>query len=159
MITKHHPYPLAWLLYSLFIIIGAIGFAKDANDYRPPLLIIMGLVGLLLMQRVEVSDDAVTVSWAFGLRKRVIPLHVISDIACRSEGVYGWLGFTIYIVGGNCCYIFLGTSKLNALLLQDIRSRLKGHNKCANKRVQGTLHKVPGPLTPDVRTKRKYEHG
>ena len=27
----------------------------------------------------------------------------------------------------------------------------------SNKGVQGTLHKVSGPLTPDVRIKEKYE--
>ena len=105
------------------------------------LLLILGLIGLLLLPSVEVSDDAVIVSWAFGLHKRAIPLHLITDVTC-SLGSYTKF-VCIYVSRGKVCQINLGTFKRHAILAKDIRSRLEILKKWPpSKGFQSTTHKL-----------------
>ena len=123
MITKHRPYPLAWGYFAIAMIIGVVPVCMGTAGNTSSLLLILGLIGLLLLPSVEVSDDAVIVSWAFGLHKRVIPLHLITDVTC-SLGSYTKF-VCIYVSRGKVCQINLGTFKRHAILAKDIRSRLE----------------------------------
>ena len=100
---------------------------------------LISLIGLLLMQSVEVNTDAVVVSSVFGLRKRLIPLAAITAAVCRNGGWReGNIPFLyIYYTKGKSCRISLGTFQRHALLARDINSHL-AHLK------QKIIQSVPG---------------
>ena len=122
MITRHHPFPLVWGYFAFVMISGIICMGKGMDGHAPILLFVFGLAGLLIMQSAKVSDEAVAVSWAFGLRKRVIPLTKITNVICSLSSYTKYV--CIYVSDGKTCKVNLGTFKRHARLERDIRSRL-----------------------------------
>jgi hypothetical protein len=106
------------------VALGALGIARGIGTsvaIRPLILLLCGAAGLLLMPSVEISDDAIAVSWAFGLRKRTIPLRKITEITCRFY--YPFLH--IHVAGEKGCRINFGFYGYNVRVARDIRLRLE----------------------------------
>ena len=146
MSAKHRPYRLYWWYVAFTTIFFAYAAYALYARYRIievsllcGLYFLISLIGLLLMQSVEVKNDAVVVASVFGLRKRLIPLGAITAVVCRTEGFReGNLPFLyIYFAKGKSCRIHLGTFERHSLLVRDINS----HLACLK---QKTTQSVPG---------------
>ena len=117
---------------AFLILIGAL-FARDYSPSKaiePAILLLLLISFWLSMQNIIVSDDALILSRRFGLFKRIIPLHMITNIDAKlipvSRGALPLLH--IYTTDKHIYKIGLCSHERHIQVVIAIRSRINAIN-------------------------------